>query len=105
MDMSELHVMNYNQAMASVDATEWQVEVDKEHDRIVKNDVLDIVPNASVPPKMKILKYVLVMKPKTDGLKCSRLNVKGCSQVAGQHYDAELSHHQSQIPFQFALLS
>ena len=29
---SKLHMMNYKQAMASVDAVEWQVEVDKEHE-------------------------------------------------------------------------
>ena len=28
----ELHMMNYKQAMASADAAEWQVEVDKEHE-------------------------------------------------------------------------
>ena len=34
---TELHVMNYKQAMQSVDAAAWQVEVDKEHDRMIKN--------------------------------------------------------------------
>eukprot|EP00956_Cyclotella_meneghiniana_P027100 scaffold60046_cov24-Cyclotella_meneghiniana.AAC.2 len=32
---SELNVMNYRQAMNAHDATEWQVEVDKEHKRMV----------------------------------------------------------------------
>jgi hypothetical protein len=36
---SELKVMNYKQAMASKDAAAWLVEVDKEHQRMVDNDV------------------------------------------------------------------
>eukprot|EP00804_Cyclotella_cryptica_P002709 CCRYP_009620-RA/>CCRYP_009620-RA protein AED:0.39 eAED:-0.09 QI:0/0/0/0.5/1/1/2/0/355 len=86
---SELHVMNYKQAMASVDAAVWQVEVDKEHDRMVKNKASTIVPKASLPPKTKILKSVWAMKPKADGSKRARLNAKGCSQIAWQHYDAD----------------
>eukprot|EP00804_Cyclotella_cryptica_P028830 CCRYP_019720-RA/>CCRYP_019720-RA protein AED:0.58 eAED:0.63 QI:0/0/0/0.5/1/1/4/0/888 len=86
---SELHVMNYKQAMASADAAAWQQEVDKEHERMVKNDVWDIVPKSSVPPKTKILKSVWAMKPKADGTKRARLNAKGCSQIPGQHYDAD----------------
>jgi hypothetical protein len=78
--------MNYKQAMASAEAGEWQVEVDKEHERMVKNDVWDILPKASVPPKTKILKSVWAMKHKADGTKRVQLNAKGCSQVAGQHY-------------------
>jgi hypothetical protein len=66
---TELHVMNYKQAKASADAAEWQVEVDKEHERMVKNDVWDIVPKASVPPKTKILKSVWAMKTKAEGTK------------------------------------
>ncbi len=31
-NMSDVHVMNFKQAMASADASDWQVEVDKEHD-------------------------------------------------------------------------
>eukprot|EP00804_Cyclotella_cryptica_P006706 CCRYP_008640-RA/>CCRYP_008640-RA protein AED:0.60 eAED:-0.00 QI:0/0/0/0.2/1/1/5/0/1261 len=87
--MSELHVMNYKQAMASADAAAWQQEVDKEHERMVKNDVWDIVPKSSVPPKTKILKSVWAMKPKADGTKRARLNAKGCSQIPGQHYDVD----------------
>ena len=87
--MSELHVMNHKQATASADAAEWQVEVDKEQDRMVKNNVWEIVPKANMPPKTKILKSMCIMKPKADGSKHTCLNTKGCSQIAGQHYDAD----------------
>ena len=66
---SELHVMNYKQEMASADAAEWQVEVDKEHERMVKNDVWEIVPKSKVPPKTKILKSAWAMKPTAGGTK------------------------------------
>jgi hypothetical protein len=81
--------MNYKQAMASADAAEWQVEVDKEHEQMVKNNVWEIAPKSSVSPKTKILKSVWGMKPKADGTKQAPLNAKGCSQVVGQHYDAD----------------
>jgi hypothetical protein len=66
---SELQVMNYKQAMTYADAAQWQVEVDKEHDRMVKNNAWEIIPKASVPPKIKILKSVWAMMPKSDGTK------------------------------------
>ena len=47
-NMSDLHVMNYKQAMASVEASEWQVEVDKEHDGMVLHGVCEVVPKTSV---------------------------------------------------------
>jgi hypothetical protein len=56
---------------------------------MVKNDVWEIVPKSKVPPKTKILKSVWAMRPKADGTKQARLNAKGCSQVAVQHYDAD----------------
>ena len=66
---SELHAMNYKQAMASADAVKWQVEGDKEHERMVKNDVWEIVPKWGVPHMTKILKSVCAMKPKADRTK------------------------------------
>ena len=62
--MSELHVMNYKQAMASADAAEWQLEVGKEHERMVNNDIWETVPKASMSPKTKILKSVWAMQTK-----------------------------------------
>jgi hypothetical protein len=63
---SELQVMNYKQAMASKDAAAWQVEVDKEHQRMVDNDVWEVVPKSEVPKGTKILNSVWAMKPKAD---------------------------------------
>ena len=37
----------------------------------------------------KILKSVWAMKPKADRTKQAWLNARGCSQTAGQHYDAD----------------
>jgi hypothetical protein len=78
----ELQVMNYKQAA-------WQVEVDKEHQRMVDNDVWEVIPKSEVPKDTKILNSVWAMKPKANGSKRARMNAKGCSQVAGQHYDAD----------------
>ena len=54
-DTTELHVMNYKEAMAGKDAKEWQVEVDKEHERMMDNAVWEAVPKLCVPQKTKIL--------------------------------------------------
>ena len=56
---------------------------------MIKNEVWEMVPKSNMPPKTKILKSAWAMKPKADGMKQARLNAKGCSQVAGQHYDTE----------------
>ena len=50
--------MNYNQAMAGKDVMEWQVDVDKEHDPKMDNDVWETVPKSSIPPRTKKLKSV-----------------------------------------------
>ena len=81
--------MNYKQAMTSADASQWQVEVDKEHDRMVQHGVWDIVPKASLPPKTKILKSTWSMKLKDDGTKHAHLTTNGCSQIPSQHYDVD----------------
>lgn len=85
--MHELQVLNHMQAMASADAAKWQVEVDKEHDRMVKKNAWEVVSNANIPPKTMILKSVWFLKPKADGSKCSQLSAKSCSHAPGQHYD------------------
>ena len=64
------------------------VEVGKEHDRMIKNDVWKIAPKDSILPKTKVLKSVWAMKPKANRTKRAHLKAKGYSRVAGQHYDA-----------------
>ena len=38
---TELHVMNYKQAVSAKDASEWQVEVDKEDEWMEQNGVCE----------------------------------------------------------------
>jgi hypothetical protein len=64
------------------------VEVGNEHDIMIKNDVWKIAPKDSIPPKTKVLKSDWAMKPKANRTKRAHVKAKGCSQVAGQHYDA-----------------
>jgi hypothetical protein len=86
--------MSYKQAMGSADLAEWWVEVDKEHDRMVKNDRWDVVPKASAPLKTKIFNSVSAMRSKADGFKCMQLNIKGCSQVVSNKMMQTISHHE-----------
>jgi hypothetical protein len=44
------------------------VEVDKEHDSMVNNNVWKVVDRSEVPPKTRILQSVWAMKPKANGM-------------------------------------
>ena len=67
--ISEVHIMNHQQAMLSKDAAEWQVGVNKEHDGIIENEVWQVIPKASVPRGVKMLLSTWAMKSKANGTK------------------------------------
>ncbi|MGL5501387.1 MAG: hypothetical protein ACRDCK_09620, partial [Plesiomonas shigelloides] len=46
---SELHVMKYDEAMATADCKEWDKAVEKEHDKMVVNHVFKATPIEEVP--------------------------------------------------------
>jgi hypothetical protein len=48
-DTHELHVMKYDEAMATKDAPKWEKAVDKEHDQMAKAKVFKPVPIDEVP--------------------------------------------------------
>jgi hypothetical protein len=85
----ELHVMKYNEAMASDDKKGWEKAVNKEHNRMVKHDVFHSVEWKTVPNDAKILTLTWVMKKKANGVFQVRLNALGYEQVDGEHYDED----------------
>ncbi|MFO0523114.1 MAG: hypothetical protein ACK515_22215, partial [bacterium] len=87
---SELHVMKYDEAMASIDAAKWAKAVEEEHDRMVENQVWKAMPMEDVPPGAKILTSTWAMKKKSNGKFRARLNCRGYEQVPGIHYDEKV---------------
>jgi hypothetical protein len=83
---SKLHVMKYNKAMATENASEWSKAVDQEHDRMVESGAWMAVPKESVPQGEKILTSTWAMKKKSNGVYRARLNARGYEQVDGEHY-------------------
>jgi hypothetical protein len=54
-DTTQLHVMNYEEAMASDDHDNWMKAMKEEHDRMVAMGVWKAVPPSAVPPNETIL--------------------------------------------------
>jgi hypothetical protein len=52
---TELHVMNYKEAMESDDKEKWLVDMKEEHERMVKNKVWKAIPPSEVPKGKKII--------------------------------------------------
>ena len=86
-DTHELHVMKYDQAMATNEKEEWKKSVKDEHDRFEKGKVFKAVPKGEVPEDAKILTSTWAMKKKSNGTYRARLNARGFEQVPGEHYD------------------
>ena len=84
---SELHVMKFDEAMASKDMAEWAKAVEEEHERMIENKVWTPVPKVDVPHGAKILTSTWAMKKKSNGKYRARLNCRGFEQVPGVHYD------------------
>ena len=85
-DTNELHVMTFDEAMASGEEEEWFDAVEEEHDRMVEHDVWEPVPLSEVPKKAKVLTSTWAMKKKSNGTKRARMAARGFEQVAGQHF-------------------
>ena len=54
-NMNELHVMKYKEAMARKDAKKWQKAVDEEYKCMMQHKVWEPVPMEEVPEGSKIL--------------------------------------------------
>ena len=86
-DTTELHVMTYNQAMSKPDKAEWEKSVDKEHTRMVTNNVFTPVDIQDVPPHATVLSTKWAMKKKANGTYRARMVARGFEQIDGEHYD------------------
>ena len=85
---TELHVLNYKQAMKSSKAPEWRKEVVKEHERFKKYKVFTVVKRSDMPKGAKAMSTTWAFKHKANGDLRGRLNLRGFEQVDGIHYES-----------------
>ncbi|CAN0462903.1 unnamed protein product [Laminaria digitata] len=74
---------NHGEAMASVQASEWQASMERELANMSKHDFYELIP---APKGRKIIGSMWVFKVKPDGLYKSRFCAQGFSQVAGTDF-------------------
>ena len=86
---NELHVMKYNEAMATEDKPHWDNAVGAEHDKMKKYQVFKMMAMKDLPAHAKILKTTWAMKKKSNGKYRARLNACGYAQIDGVHYDED----------------
>ena len=64
---TELHVLNFREAMASSDKDKWMRAMEEEHDRMIKHKVWKAVPPSAVPKGEKIITSTWANKKKSNG--------------------------------------
>ena len=69
----ELQVMNYRQAMKSVNVKDWLKAIKVEHNKMIKYNVFEVVHKDDVPKGTKIVDYAWAMKKKPSGIYRARL--------------------------------
>lgn len=88
----ELRPMKYDEAISGPDGEAWKIEIDNEHNRMVKNEVWDAVRKADLPAGVKPIDSTWACKKKSSGKLRGRLNARGFKQVDGVHFDGSSIH-------------
>jgi len=71
---AELHVMKYDEAMATDQAEEWHDAVEDEHNRMLEHDVFEPTPRENMPPGVMPITSTWAMKQKANGTLRARMN-------------------------------
>ncbi len=82
---SKLQVMNYKQAMQSMDADGWKHKIDNEHEKMICNGVWEAVEKADQPFDAKVITMNLARKKKANNMLGGQVVTKGFQQVTHQH--------------------
>ena len=86
-DTNELHVMKFNEAMATQDKNHWIRAVDEEHQRMKDHGVFQPVNQKDLKAGTKIISSTWSMKKKSNGVFRARMVARGFEQIPGKHYD------------------
>jgi hypothetical protein len=88
---NELHVMKYDEAMATKDVEQWHDTVEEEHQRMEKHVVFKAVPEEEmIPEDATVLTSTWVMKKKANGTFRARLNARGFEQIDREHFNSDM---------------
>ena len=79
---------------AGLDKKEWEMSVQCEHDRMVKNEVWYVVDKQSIPKGADIIDFTWVMKKKANGDYRAHLVAQGAKQTQGKSF----MHHNISSP-------
>ena len=85
---AELNVMNYKQAMATVDQKEWNRAIKVEHDKMAKYNIYKVINQKDFPPGTKLFNPTWTMKKKPDGTYRARNAIRGFMQQDGKHFNS-----------------
>ena len=86
---AELQVMNYKQAMQSVNQKEWMKPIKVEHNKMIKYNFFEVVHRDDVPKGPKVVDYARAMKKKPSGVYRARLAARGFKQEEGVNYSKD----------------
>jgi hypothetical protein len=86
-NMQELRVMTYNEAINGLDKERWKAEVKNEYQRMVNCKVFEPVLKSDLPPGTKIIDSVWALKKKSNGTLRGRISAREFKQVKGQNYN------------------
>ena len=88
-DTDQLKVLNYKQAMNSINKDKFVHELKKEKKRFDKYKVLTPYKREDLPSDAKIMSTVWAFKQKADGSARGRMNARGYEQHSGVHYEPD----------------
>ncbi|KAL7572667.1 hypothetical protein ACA910_010411 [Epithemia clementina (nom. ined.)] len=84
---SELQVLTYDEAMKTGDQEKWQEAINEEHDRMVANNVFEIVKLKDFQKGANVIHSTWALKKKASGVYCGRVAARGFKQIEGKSYD------------------
>ena len=84
--------MKYQEAVNGPDGEAWREEIENEHDRMVKNNVILPIDRKDLPEGVKPIDSTWACKKKSNGKLRGRLNARGFKQKEGQDYIEESIH-------------
>ena len=83
---NELKVIGYDEPMQQDDKKEWEKSINKEHDRMIKNQVWTVVKKKDVLKNADIIDLTWAMKKKANGQYHACLAARGFKQTHGKSF-------------------
>ena len=83
---AELSVMNYKQAMETINKEEWLKAIKIEHAKMQKYNVFEVVHPKDVPKGTKLMNFTWAMKKNASGVYRARLAARGFQQKVNSQY-------------------